>query len=117
MSLEMILHPKSASRDDLRRLLLELGYAPCLHLWDWPKGSLHFQWFNNTDYLSYDGVEATINRPSSDEYQLGACEWAFHTRTRASASPADKDHQDRTIRAARAACGGHVYNDWHVRNR
>ena len=119
MSIEITLHPKSASRDNLRQLLVDLGYVRCGHLWDWPKDSLHFHWFNNADYLSYDGVEATIYRPSSDDQEnssLGACEWALHTRTRSSASP-DKDYQDQTIRAARAKFGGSFYNDWHGKNR
>ena len=117
MSIEIILHPKSASRPDIARLLKDLGYQPCESLRDWPKDSLNFHWFEATDYLSYDGVEATVYESSSDEYRLGACEWALHTRTRSGASPADKNHQDETIRAARAKFGGNFYNDWHGKNR
>jgi hypothetical protein len=117
VSLEIILHPKAASRDNIARRLRDLGYRPTKHLWDWHKDSLNFHWFEHTDYLSYDGVEATIYKASSDKHQLGACEWALHTHTRSSASPADKDHQDETIRSARAKFGGNFYNDWHGRNR
>ena len=90
VSIEIILHPKAASRDDIANLLKGLGYRPCEHLWDWPKGSLNFQWFEHTDYLSYDGVGATVYKASSDKHQLGDCEWALHTRTRSSASSADQ---------------------------
>ena len=117
MSIEVTLHPKRAGRDDLRKFLQEQGYLPCEHLWDWPKGSLNFHWYEYADYLSYDGVEATIYKSSSDEHQLGPCEWALHTRTRSSASPADKDQQDKTIRLARTKFGGNFYNDWHGKNR
>lgn len=117
MSIEIILHPKAASRDDIARLLKDLGYRSSKQLLDSPKDSLNFHWFEHTDYLSYDGVEATVYKASSDEHQLGDCEWALHTRTRSSASPADKDHQDETIRSARAKFRGNFYNDWHGRNR
>ena len=117
MSLEIILHPKSASRDDVVNLLKVLGYLPCEHLWNWPEGSRSFHWYQHEDFLSYDGVEATVYRPSTDAHGLGACEWALHTRTRASASPADKNYQDETIRVARATFGGNFYNDWCGKNR
>ncbi len=117
MSLEIVLHPKSGTREDIADILKGLGYGPSNHLWDWPKGSLNFYWFEKNDYLSYDGVEATIYKPSSDDHKLGSCEWALHTRTRSSASPADKNHQDETIRTVRAKFGGNFYNDWHGRNR
>ena len=69
------------------------------------------------DNLSFDGVEATIFRPSEDPHKLGACHWALHTRTRASGSRADKVEQNETIRQAKAHFGGSFYNDWGGRNR
>ena len=81
-------------------------------------GSLHFGWFNSEDYLSYDGVEATIHPPHEDEkVELGDCAWALHTRTRSSASPADRKQQNDVIRLARSKFGGNFYNDWFGRNR
>ncbi len=99
-------------------LLRERGFQPCGHLWDWPKGSLHFNFFEDKDFLSYDGVEATISPPSEDRTkELGPCEWALHIRTRASASPYDKYLQDELVREARRRYGGSFYNDWRGRNR
>jgi hypothetical protein len=119
VSIEVVLHPKSASREQLRDLLTELRFAPTEHLWDWPEGSVHYRWFDRTDYRSFDGVEATIYQPSDDEdiKQLGLCTWALHTRTRASASPADKEQQNNLIRIARQKFGGNFYNDWFGKNR
>lgn len=119
MSIEVILHPKNATRDQLRQLLEKRGYHPTDHLWDWPKGSLNYHWFDRTDYRSFDGVEATIYPPSDENKlkKLGQCAWALHTRTRVSASPADKQEQNETIRAARQMFGGSFYNDWYGNNR
>ena len=119
MSIEIKFHPKSSpTRDELKRLLLEFGFAPATHLWNWPDGSIHFHWFNEVDYQSFDGVEATIFPPSDDvKAKLGDCTWALHTRTRASASPADKEHQNTIVRQARARFQGNFYNDWYGRNR
>ena len=117
MSVESILHPAQATKRNLREFLESRGYTPCKHLWNWPRGSLHFHWFNVTDNLSFDGVEATIFRPSEDPHKLGTCEWALHTRTRSSGSRADKVEQNETIRQAKARFGGNFYNDWGARNR
>ncbi|WP_217574770.1 hypothetical protein [Mesorhizobium sp. GbtcB19] len=117
MSVEATLHPRQATKKELTSFLKSLGYLPTKHLWDWPKGTVHFHWFNSTDYLSYDGVEATVYPCSEDPLDLGPCDWALHTRTRASGSRADKVFQNETIRRARALFGGNFYNDWGGRNR
>ncbi|MGB7293339.1 MAG: HEPN domain-containing protein [Thermodesulfobacteriota bacterium] len=117
MSIEIILYPKKARRDDLRDLLVSCGFKPCQHLWDWPKGSLNYWWFDSHDYRSFDGVEATIFKPSEAEQKYGLCEWALHTRTRSSASLADQEQQNAVIRAGRKKFGGSFYNDWYGKNR
>lgn len=119
MSIEIILHPRNATRDQLRQFLEERGYRPTDHLWDWPKGSLNYHWFDRSDYRSFDGVEATIYPPTDEKdlKKLGQCGWALHTRTRSSGSPADKQQQNETIRAARRKFGGSFYNDWHGKDR
>ena len=80
--------------------------------------SLHFRWFSDVEYQSYDGVEATIFAPT-EALDAGSrlCAWALHTRTRASASPADKQQQNRVIRAARKRFGGAFHNDSAGKNR
>ncbi|WP_143748477.1 hypothetical protein [Mesorhizobium carmichaelinearum] len=117
MSVDSTLHPKQASKKQLTDFLRALGYTPTKHLWIWPKGSVHFHWFNATDYLSFDGVEATVYPCTDDAHNLGPCEWALYTRTRSSGSRADKVFQNETIRRARALFGGNFYNDWGGRNR
>lgn len=117
MSVESTLHPARATKKELKTFLEGRGYTPTKHLWKWPRGSLHYSWFNPVDNLSFDGVEATIFRPSSDAHKLGACDWALHTRTRSSGSRADKVEQNSLIREAKARFGGNFYNDWGGRNR
>jgi hypothetical protein len=118
VSIEIILHPQRASRDELRQFLADRQFKPTDHLWDWPKGSLNYHWFDHTDCRSFDGVEATIYPPPAEQQEkLGQCAWALHTRTRASASPADKEQQNKIVRAARQKFGGSFYNDWYGKNR
>lgn len=118
MSIEITFHPQHANREKLRQLLEELGYQPCESLWKWPKGTLTYHWFDATEHRSYDGVEANISKPSKAlKEKLGPCPWMLHTRTRASASPSDKDKQNRTIREARRRFGGRFHNDWYGLDR
>jgi hypothetical protein len=118
MSIEITLYPKIATKDQLRRHLLTLGYVRTDHLWDWPKGAIHFHWFEEEDFKSTDGVEATIYTPSDENREkYGGCLWALHTRTRLSASRFDQEHQNETIRLARRQFGGMFFNDWYGNNR
>lgn len=119
MSIEVVLHPMNATRDQLRRFLEQRGYQTTAHLWDWPKGSLNYHWFDETDYRSFTGVEATIYPPTDENElkKLVPCEWALHTRTREFASPVDKEEQNALIRSARKLFGGSFYNDWQGKNR
>ena len=118
MSIEVTLHPEAPDIRGLQTLLVEFGFERCSHLWDWPEGSLHFRWFSDVEYQSYDGVEATIFAPT-EALDAGSrlCAWALHTRTRASASPADKQQQNRVIRAARKRFGGAFHNESAGKNR
>jgi hypothetical protein len=118
MSIEVILYPKAATKEQLRKHLLSLGYRRVEHLWEWPEGLMHFGWFETEDFKSIDGVEATIYPPPEESQQkYGQCPWALHTRTRAPASVFDKEYQNHTIRTARKLFGGNFYNDWHGVNR
>lgn len=118
MSIEITLHPRESSRESLRKFLIGQGFKKTKHLWDWPKGSAHFFWFDEVDFRSYDGVEATVF-PSKDSLPNGQekLSWALHTRTRSSASPADRTQQNHVIRTARKQFGGTFENDWYGKNR
>ena len=118
MSVEITLYPERATKDDLCRLVRARGYTKCTHLWDWPAGSSNFHWFEETDFKSIDGVEATVFPPreGKPDYAAG-CDWALHTRTRASSSTYDRAEQNELIREARRRYGGSFYNDWHGKNR
>ena len=118
MSIEVTLHPEMSDKRGLQALLVEFGFERCGHLWNWPEGSLHFRWFSDVEYQSYDGVEATIFAPTEALEKGGRpCAWALHTRTRASASPADREQQNRIVRAARRRFGGAFLNDSAGKNR
>lgn len=118
MSIEITFHPETSDKRALKALLAELGFEPTEHMWDWPKGSMHFGWFSDVEYQSYDGVEATIFPPSKAlEAGSPPCAWALHTRTRSSASPADRERQNLVVRTARARFGGSFYNDSAGKNR
>jgi hypothetical protein len=118
MSIEIFFHPARGSRQELKKLLEELGYCPCDHLWNWPRGTLNYHWFNPKEHRSYDGVEATITRPNEKNFErLGRSSWMLHTRTRVAASPDDQEYQNKTIREAKRRFGGNFYNDWYGVNR
>ena len=118
MSIEVTLHPETPDKRGLQALLVEFGFERCSHLGIWPEGSLHFHWFSDVDYRSYLGVEATIFTPT-EALDAGSpiCAWALHTRMRASASPADREQQNRIVRAARKRFGGTFHNDSAGKNR
>lgn len=118
MSTEITLYPETSDKQGLKALLLELGFEPCRHVCDWPEGSLHFHWFSDVGYQSYDGVEATIFSPTEPrEASSTPRAWALHTRTRTSASPADRKQQNHVVRTARARFGGTFHNDGAGKNR
>jgi hypothetical protein len=60
MSIDIVLYPPHATRDDLVALLKSQRYVPCGHLWDWPKGTVNLHWFETADFTSFDGVEASV---------------------------------------------------------
>lgn len=117
MSIELVLYPKKATKEKLRSLLISLGCFKTGHLWPWPEGSIHYAWYEDTDFQSTDGVETTVFPLDEDRRrQFKAAPWALHTRTRASASSFDRAKQNEIIRAARRAFGGTFTNDWYGTN-
>ena len=118
MSIEITLRPETSDKQGLKALLLELGFEPCNLIWDRSEEALHFHWFTDVGYQSYDGVEATIFAPAeAHQGDSPPCPWALHTRTRASASPADRKQQNLVVRTARARFGGSFLNDGAGKNR
>ena len=77
MSIEIFYYPKTASREHLHEHLLQHGFKKSKDLFrKWPEGSLNFYWFDETDYKSITGVDATIfpllmNLGSSMEIAIG----------------------------------------------
>lgn len=116
MSIEITFYPRSASREELTGLLYELGYSTSDHILDWPEGSRHFSWYRSDDFVSFDGVEATVY-PCSETASVPVGEWLLHTRTRVAASIGDREHQNATIRTARQRFGGWFDNDASGKNR
>jgi hypothetical protein len=118
MSIEIIYYPKKARKEDLVKHLKSMDYYTTNHLWDWPKGSLHYHWFEEKDFISYDGVEATIYPVRVEEKTTYKCsDWALHTRTRVSASPSDIKMQNDVIRKAKQKYDGIFINDYSGRNK
>lgn len=114
MSVELTYYPKNASERDLDQHLREFEFTRNED--SLVPDSVDYGWFETEDYKSFVGVEATIFTPETNGPH-GDCEVALHTRTRAGASFADRDCQNRIIRAARKKFGGSFYNDWNGKNR
>ena len=118
MSIEVVLYPDCVDKDTLCRYLRAFNFEPCDHLWDWPKGSQHFHWFESDNFRSFDGVEATVYPTRDKEREdYPQSTWALHTRTRTSASASDKEQQNDVIRSARKQFGGCFVNDCYGKNR
>jgi hypothetical protein len=114
VSIDITFYPQSATKDDLRTHLVSCGFHKAGHfsLWAWPEGSLHFWWFDENDFKSADGVEATIFPPDGEEKKRQGCgDWALHVRTRSSASSFDREQQNNVIRTARKTFGGFFINE------
>lgn len=120
LSIEIWQFPKCATKEQLRKCLLELGYVKGRNLfWPGPPGTLSFFWQQTEDYRSTSGVDASI-LPLDAQGQAAwntDNEWAVRTRTSIWASTFDKDFHNRTVRHIRTVFGGTFYNDEFGRNR
>lgn len=112
MGRDITLYPKKATRDDLKYYLERLGFEKCLHLWDWPKGTLNYNWFDHEDFKSIDGVSADIYPVSKDELSITGNEWALHVRNLYSASCYDVKMLNDVLRGARKLFGGTIKGDY-----
>ena len=67
MGRDLTLHTVRATKKELINYLEELGFEKCDHLWDWPKGTVNYSWFDNEDFKSIDGVSADIYPTPEEE--------------------------------------------------
>lgn len=120
MSVEITLYNKKSTKTSLTKFLLENGFQKTKHFIEELNNAnaLHYIWYEFENYQSSSGVEATVQKISSEEQSNYQCsEWILHTRTRSSGSFEDKQKQNEIIRIARRQFGGSFYNDWYGTNK
>ncbi len=114
MGRDITLYPKKASKKELKDFLESLGFTKCTHLWDWPKGTLNYYWFETEDYKSIDGVSADIYPVDKDENIYNDNTWALHVRNLYSASLYDVKMMNHVLRSARKRFGGTITSDYGI---
>lgn len=112
MGRDLTLYPKKATKDELKKYLEDLGFVKCQHLWDWPKGTLNYSWFDYEDYKSIDGVSADIYPVCNEELNITGNNWALHVRNLYSASWHDVKMLNDVLRDARKLFGGTIKGDY-----
>lgn len=112
MGRDITLYPKKASKKELKDYLENLGFVKCGHLWDWPKGTLNYSWFDYEDFKSIDGVSADIYPVDKKERKHTKNEWALHVRNVYSASWYDVKMLNDVLKNARRLFGGDIYGDY-----
>jgi len=112
MGRDITLYPKKATKKDLKDYLENLGFVKCSHLWDWPKGTLNYSWFDFEDFKSIDGVSADIYPVDKEENTFTDNDWALHVRNLYSASWHDVKMLNEVIRNARRLFGGDFDGDY-----
>lgn len=111
MGRDLTLYPEHASKEQLCSYLLSLGFKRCQHLWDWPKGTVNYSWFERKDFKSIDGVSADVY-PLSDTTESLKVKWALHVRNLQVASWHDVSMLNTVLRGARARFGGTIRGDY-----
>ena len=114
MGRDLTLYPKKASKSDLKKYIESLGFKPCKHMWDWPKGTLNYSWFDKSDYKSIDGVSVDIYPVDKTENIYSENEWALHIRNLYSASVFDVKMLNSVLKGARKLFGGTISGDYGV---
>jgi hypothetical protein len=112
MGRDLTLYPQKASKKDLKTYLERLGFEKCNHLWDWPKATLNYAWFDADDFKSIDGVSADIYPVSGDELKITGNPWALHVRNLYSASWYDVKMLNTVLRDAKKLFGGQIRGDY-----
>ena len=112
MGRDVTLYPRKATREELKDYLENLGFKPCKHFWDWPKGTLNYSWFERQDFKSIDGVSADVYPVSGEEAGVTENQWALHVRNLYSASWYDVKMLNEVLRGARKQFGGTIKGDY-----
>lgn len=112
MGRDITLYPNNASKKDLQEYIEKLGFEKCGHLWDWPKGTLNYAWFEYEDFKSIDGVSADIYPVSGKELNITGNKWALHVRNLYSASYFDVKMLNDVLRGAKKEFGGTIHGDF-----
>lgn len=112
MGRDVTLYPKKATRRDLSEYLENLDFKKCSHIWDWPKGTLNYAWFDHQDFKSIDGVSADIYPISEEERNITGNGWALHVRNLSRASWHDVAMLNEVIKGARKLFGGTIKGDY-----
>lgn len=112
MGRDVTLYPKKATRRELSEYLENLDFKKCSHIWDWPKGTLNYAWFDHQDFKSIDGVSADIYPVSEEERNITGNEWALHVRNLSRASWHDVAMLNEVLKGARKLFGGTIKGDY-----
>lgn len=113
MGRDLRFYPKNARKAELVSFIESFDkIQTSSHLWDWPKGTRHFFWFDDTDYRSTAGVEITIYPVRDSERNLSSSEWAMHVRNTYSATWHDVAMLNRILRMGRKKFGGEIFGDY-----
>lgn len=112
MGRDLTLYTAKGTKKDLSDYLEELGFEKCEHLWDWPKGTLNYSWFDHQDFKSIDGVSANILPTSKNERSIAGNSWALQVRNLYSASAHDVKMLNQVLRGARKKFGGTIKGDY-----
>lgn len=114
MGRDLTLYPKNASKAELKKYIESLGFKPCRHVWDWPKGTLNYSWFDYNDFRSIDGVSVDIYPVDKSENIYSDNEWALHVRNLYSASLFDVKMLNNVLKGARKLFGGTISGDYGI---
>ncbi len=116
MGRDLTIYPARARKSELKKHIESLGFLKANHLWEWPKGTIHYYWFELEDFKSIDGVEVDIYPVSESEKQENKVrsDWAIHVRNRYSASVYDVIKLNEVLKSVRKLFGGKITGDYGV---
>lgn len=116
MGRDLTIYPDRARKTELKKHIESLGFSKSKHLWEWPKGTIHYFWYELEDYKSIDGVQVDLYPVTESEKNENnvKSDWAIHVRNRYSASIYDVIKLNEVLRSVRKAFGGKITGDYGV---